>query len=75
MSAILVTQILNMLQAGFNWLTARGINRARIQAMLDEKHTSGEDFTTAEVQAEIDTLTGELNETENLIDRTFDPSD
>ncbi len=75
MSAALIVQILNMIQAGFNWLTARGINRDRVQAMLDEKNTSGDDFTTTEVQAELDTLQGELNETENLIDENFDPSD
>ena len=75
MSAALIVQILNMMQAGFNWLTARGISRDRAQALIDNATANNRDVTTAEVQAELDTLQSELNETENMIDREFDPSD
>lgn len=75
MTTALAVQILNMIQAGFNWLESRGIQRNRTQAMLDEKHASETDFTTDEVQAELDTLQDELDETGKLIDDTFDPSD
>ncbi len=65
MTAQLILQILNMIQAGFNWLTSRGIHKDRIQAMLDAAENG--DLTTAQVQAEIDALQTELDETAELI--------
>jgi len=65
MTAQLILQILNMIQAGFNWLTSRGIHKDRIKAMLDAAENG--DLTTAQVQAEIDSLENELDETAELI--------
>ena len=73
MTAQLVLQILNMIDAGFTWLTQRGINQDRIQIMLDAAKNG--DLTTEQVQAELDTTAIELDATGELIDETFDPSD
>lgn len=66
MDATLVVKVLNMIQAGFTFLTSRGISRDRIQAILD---AAGEgDVSDAVVQAELDSLASELDETETQID-------
>ena len=73
MNANLVLGILNMIQAGFTFLTERGITKDRIQAILDQ--AAGGDIPSEIVQRELDSLQSELDETEDLIDDTFDPSD
>lgn len=65
MTAQLIVQILNMMQAGFAFLTQRGIAKDRIQAMLDKAENG--DLTTEIVQAELDTLESELDDTANMI--------
>lgn len=65
MSAQLVLQILNMIQAGFNFLTQRGLAKDRIQSMLDAAESG--DLSTAEVQTELDALQDELDETADLL--------
>ncbi len=68
MTAVLVYQILNMMQAGFKWLEARGIARTRANALLDKADAENRDVTTAEVQAELDLAQTELDETADKID-------
>ena len=65
MEAKLIVQILNMIQAGFTWLTERGINKDRIQQILDD--AAGGDISTSVVQAELDALSSELDETEGML--------
>lgn len=67
MTATLVFQILNMLQAGFNWLAARGITRERATALLAKAKAEDRDVTTAEAQAELDVAQTELDETAESI--------
>lgn len=73
MDANLILGILNMIQAGFTFLTERGLTKDRIQAILDQ--AAGDDIPSEIVQRELDALSSELDETENVIDNTFDPSD
>lgn len=65
MSAQLIVQILHMVQAAFNFLTSRGLAKDRIQALLDA--AEGGDLTTDQVQAELDALDSELDETGDMI--------
>lgn len=65
--------ILNMIQAGFTFLTERGITKDRIQSILDQ--AAGGDIPSEVVQRELDALDSELDETGEIIDETFDPSD
>ena len=72
MEAALVVQILNLLQGGLNWLATRGVTRERALTLLETAQAEGRDVTTAEVQAELDLLQGELDETQDQIDRMED---
>jgi len=66
--AVLILKILNMIQAGMGWLSSRGITKDRAQALLDKAEADGgRDVTTAEVQAELDLLQSELDETREAI--------
>ena len=75
MTAALVLQLLNIMQAGFTWLATRGIARDRVIALLNNAADENRDVTGEEVQTELDLLQSELDETEKQIDTTFDPSD
>ena len=55
-----------MIQAGFSFIAERGISRDRIQEILDE--ADGGDIDSQLVQAELDALGSELDDTENLLD-------
>ncbi len=66
METELIVKVLNMIQAAFAWLQNRGIARDRIQKILDE--AEGGDISSDVVQAELDSLASELDETEKLID-------
>ncbi len=68
MNAALILQLLNVIQAGFAWLTQRGITKERALALLNQAEAEGRDVTTAEVQAELDTLQDELDETGEAIE-------
>lgn len=68
MSAALILQLLNVIQAAFGWLTQRGITKERALALLNKAEAEGRDVTTAEVQAELDQLQSELNDTERAIE-------
>lgn len=68
MEVALVLKILNMIQAGFGWLSSRGIQKDRVQAMIDKAVAEDRDVTTAEVQAELDATEIELSKTAELID-------
>lgn len=68
MEAVLILKILNMLQAGFSWLGHRGIQKDRVQAMIDKADAEDRDVTTAEVQAELDATQKELDATKAKID-------
>ena len=67
MDAVLILKILNMVQAGFGWLSERGIQRDRVQAMIDKADAEDRDVTTAEVQAELDATQKELDATADAI--------
>lgn len=67
MTAALILQLLNMIQAGFNWLAARGVTRDRAIALLDKAAAENRDVTSAEVQTELDTLQAELDDTADAI--------
>ena len=73
MTAKLIFQILTMIDAGMTWLSQRGIQQDRINAMLLAAKNG--DLTTEQVQTELDATGIELDETGELIDDTFDPSD
>jgi len=60
---------LNAVQALLNWLANRGLNRKRVQTLLDLAESKGRDLTTDEVQTELDLTAAELDETENLINQ------
>jgi len=66
MTAKLAFQILTMIDAGFNWLASRGLQRDRVQAMLDA--AADGDLTTEQVQAELDATQSELDDTAEMID-------
>ena len=65
MEASAIVKAINLIQGVFNLLTSRGIARDRIQAILDEAGDG--DVTTAQVQAELDSLASELDDTADLI--------
>ncbi len=68
MSAALILQLLNVIQAAFGWLTQRGITKERALALLAKAEAEDRDVTTAEVQAELDQLQAELDETAKNIE-------
>ena len=67
MEVALVLKILNMIQAGFGWLSSRGIQKDRVQAMIDKAVAENRDVTTAEVQEELDATAAELARTGEMI--------
>ena len=67
MEAALILKIISMMQAGFTWLSERGIHKDRVQAMIDKAVAEGRDVTTAEVQAELDAGQKELDATADAI--------
>jgi hypothetical protein len=69
METVLVLKILNMIQAGFGWLADRGVQRDRVQFLIDRAVEENRDVTTAEVQQELDAAQKELDETREKIDR------
>lgn len=69
MNATEALQALNTVQALLNWLGNRGLNRKRVQALLNLAETEGRDLTTDEVQNELNLTALELDETENLINQ------
>jgi len=64
--AVLALKVLNMLQAGMVYFASRGVNKDRVQALIDS--AEGGDLTTEQVQAELDAGREELAETQRLID-------
>lgn len=68
METVLILKIMNMIQAGFGWLSSRGIQRDRVQALIDKAVAEDRDVTTAEVQTELDATAAELRRTGELID-------
>lgn len=68
MEAIAILKILNMIQAGLDWVVSRGVARDRAQALIDLAHSEGRDVTDAEVQTELDLLQAELDKTSEAID-------
>ncbi len=68
MSAAAIVQILNIVESLFTWLTSRGLTRDRVLTILNTAQAEGRDVTTAEVQAELDLLQGELDDTQEAID-------
>lgn len=67
MEAVLILKILNMVQAGFGWLSERGIQKDRVQFLIDRAVTENRDVTTAEVQVELDATQKELDATADAI--------
>ncbi len=67
METVLILKILNMIQAGFGWLSSRGIQKDRVQALIDKAVAEDRDVTTAEVQAELDATAAELKRTGEMI--------
>lgn len=68
MEAALVLKLISMIQAGFSWLQDRGVQRDRVQFLIDRAVEEGRDVTTAEVQQELDATQKELDATADLID-------
>lgn len=68
METVLVLRLLNIIQAGFGWLAERGIQKDRVQFLIDRAVDEGRDVTTAEVQVELDATRKELAETAEHID-------
>lgn len=69
MTEALVLQILNMIQAGLNWLASRGVTRDRAIALIDKAKAEDRDITTAEAQVELDLAQKELDMTAEQIDQ------
>lgn len=69
MTGTLVIQLLNVMQAGLNFLASRGVTRERAIALLDKAKLEERDVTTAEVQVELDLAQKELGMTAEQIDR------
>lgn len=63
MEAALILKIISMMQAGFTWLADRGVQRDRVQFLIDRAVAAGRDVTTAEVQTELDATQKELDAT------------
>ena len=59
--------ILNFIQAGFGWLSERGIQKDRVQFLIDRAVAENRDVTTAEVQQELDATQKELDATADAI--------
>jgi len=68
METVLALKILNMIQAGFGWLSARGIQKDRVQFLIDRAVDEGRDVRSNEVQAELDAAQKELDDTAAAID-------
>lgn len=58
--------ILNILQAGISYLVNRGVQRDRIQTLIDSAIDG--DLSTDQVQAELDATQAALDETGEMID-------
>jgi hypothetical protein len=67
MEAVLILKIMNMVQAGFGWLAERGIQKDRVQFLIDRAVLENRDVTTAEVQVELDATQKELDATADAI--------
>lgn len=67
MDAALALQLLRMIQAGFGWLDKRGIQRDRVQFLIDRAVDEGRDVTSAEVNQELKATQAELDRTASLI--------
>lgn len=67
MEAVLILKILNMVQAGFGWLAERGIQKDRVQFLIDRAVDENRDVTTEEVQQELDATQKELDATADAI--------
>ena len=68
METVLLLKILNMVQAGFGWLAERGIQKDRVQFLIDRAVNENRDVTTEEVQVELDATAAELSRTAEMID-------
>ena len=68
MEAALILKLISFIQAGFTWLSERGVQRDRVQFLIDRAVEEGRDVTTAEVQAELDATQKELDATADMID-------
>jgi len=69
MTAKAIIAALNALQALFGFISSRGLERERVMALLDLAATEERDLTEAEVQAELNAVGVELDDTADLIDR------
>ncbi len=67
MEAALILKIINFIQAGFEWLSARGVQKDRVQFLIDRAVEENRDVTTAEVQIELDATQAELDETARMV--------
>lgn len=65
MNAATIAQALNAIQALISWIATRGINRNRVQKILD--NAVGSDITSEQVQTELDATKSELDDTDALI--------
>lgn len=67
-SVMLAVKLLNIVQAGFSWLTNRGITRDQALALLQTAEDENRDVTTQEVADMLDLTDDELAETQAMID-------
>jgi len=65
MNAALLASVLNMVQAGFAFLQERGMNRDRIQRILDDFQDG--DIPDDVLDAELDALDAELDDTDAML--------
>ena len=68
MNATSILNILNAVQVLINFAVNRGISRARVIAILNQAEAEGRDVTTGEVEAELDLLASEIDETKTMIE-------
>lgn len=68
MNAATILKILNAADALLNSAQSLGLAREQAEKMLNAAHAEGRDITTEEVQAELDKLQSELDDTQDMID-------
>lgn len=67
-SVLLAVKLLNIAQAGFSWLAARGMSRDQALALLETAAIEERDVTTDEVMGHLNLTQEELDATQAMID-------
>ena len=66
-----ILNALTMIESIFSWLAKRGINRDRVQSLLNNAKLEGRDITDQEIKDELSQTQIELTKTQELLDEVF----